>query len=92
MIQKDQQPVPGLTNKLHTAVANLVQEFYAERKAPTRALIMGRLRTDHPELIHPKVELPVALLLNRWVEDKFMVREGGKFYFPGERLLKGEPE
>ena len=82
---KEPKPIPGLTPQLHQAVCDIYMETIRSGAAPTRKYIIQQLRKTHPELIHPKVELPVALLMNNLVDRGILKRVDGKFYVPADR-------
>jgi len=87
MSEENYKGIPGLTRALASAVIAEMVAMFKMGRAPTRAEIMSRLRENHAELVHPLVELPVALVLNHMVDHGMLERKGGKFYHPGERFL-----
>ena len=85
---REPKAIPGLTKGLVDFVFGLLAKCYGKGMAPTRVYIVKELRQHHPELVHPRVEVTVALLLNDLVDREVLKREDGKFYTPGDEMRK----
>lgn len=62
--------------------------FFQRKECPSRSALVDRVKQNHRELVHPKLDLEIGMALNHLVKTGVLRRFHGKFYAPGEDYCK----